>query len=59
MDIPLRIGEATTIMDRATGQPVAIIMTANENGHVKITVMAPPDVDVGKVREPRPPITLR
>jgi len=31
---------------------------AIENGQVKITVVAPPEVSVSKAIEPEPPITL-
>jgi hypothetical protein len=58
MHFSLRIGEVTTIMDPATGKHVTVIVTAIEDGRVTIKVMAPPEVDVGKVREPQPPITL-
>ena len=51
MYIPLKIGEATTIIDPATGEPVTVIVTAAEDGQATIQVVASSDVRVTKVRE--------
>jgi hypothetical protein len=51
MYIPLRIGETTTIMDPATGEPIIVRVDAIENGQATITVVAPPGTSVTKVRE--------
>ena len=51
MYIPLRIGETTTIMDPATGEPITVRVDAIEDGQATITVVAPPDVSVTKVSE--------
>ncbi len=57
MHIPLRVGETTTIMDPATGKRATVRVDAAENGQAKLTVVAPPEVSVGKVREPESPTT--
>lgn len=54
----LRIGKTTRIIDPATGRPVAVIVTAVENGKAPIKVVAPSEASVTKVREPEPPTTL-
>ena len=56
MYIPLKIGEATTILDPTTGGPVTVIVTAIENGGAEITVVTPPDVPVTNALDPEPPI---
>ena len=58
MYIPLKIGEATTIIDPATGEPVTVIVTAIEDGKATIHVAASPTVSVTKVRNPEPQTTL-
>ena len=60
MYIPLRIGETTTIMDPATGEPITVRVDAIGNGQATITVVAPPGTSVTKVREcgQEPPLTL-
>lgn len=58
MLIPLEVGETTTIMDPATGQPVTGRLDAIVSGKATITIIAPPDVSVCKLREQEPPITL-
>ena len=54
MYIPLKVGEATTILDPATGEPITVIVTAIEDGRVTIQVVAASDVPVAKVREESP-----
>jgi len=54
MYIPLKVGEATTILDPATGGPITIIVTAIEDGQATIRVVAPSDVPVTKVRDELP-----
>ena len=51
---PLRIGETTTIMDPATGEPITVRVDAIENGKATITVVAPPGTSVTTVREEQP-----
>ena len=58
MYIPLKIGEATTIIDPATGEPVTVIVTAAEDGQATIQVMAASDVPVTRVRESGSPARL-
>ena len=54
MYIPLKVGEATTILDPATDEPITVIVTAIEDGRVTIQVVAASDVPVAKVREESP-----
>ena len=56
--IPLKVGEATTILDPATGEPITVIVTAIEDGRVTIRVVAASDVPVAKVRDPEALPTL-
>ncbi len=49
--IPLKVGEATTILDPATDEPITVLVTAIEDGRATIRVVASPDVRVAKVRE--------
>ena len=57
--IPLKIGEATTILDPATDEPITVIVTAIEDGgRVTIRVVASSDVKVAKVRDPEALPTL-
>ena len=49
--IPLKVGEATTIQDPATGEPVTVIVTAIEDGRAANRVVTAPDVPVTKVRK--------
>ena len=56
--IPLKVGEATTILDPATGEPVTVIVTAIEDGQATIRVVAASDVRVSKVRDPEALPTL-
>ena len=58
MYIPLKIGEATTIIDPATGEPVTVIVTAAEDGKATIQVVAPSEVPVATVRDPEALPTL-
>ena len=51
MYIPLKVGEATTILDPATDEPITVIVTAIEDGQATIRVVAPADVPVTKVCE--------
>ena len=59
MYIPLKVGEATTILDPATSEPITVIVTAIEDGRATIRVLAPSDVPVAKVRDPEALPTLR
>jgi len=52
--IPLKVGEATTILDPATDEPVTVIVTAIEDGRVTIGVVAASDVPVATVHEELP-----
>ena len=52
--IPLKVGESTTILDPATGEPTTVIVTAIEDGKATIRVVAASDVPVAKVRESGP-----
>lgn len=54
MYIPLRVGEAISIVDPATNGPVTVIVTAIANGSVQMSWVAPPDVPVTKVRDEWP-----
>ena len=47
----IKIGEPTTIIDPATGEPVTVIVTAAEDGQATIQVVASSDVPVTRVRE--------
>ena len=49
MYIPLKVGEATTILDPATGEPITVIVTAIDDGRATIRVVAASDVPVTKV----------
>ena len=46
-----RIGETTTIMDPATGEPITVRVDAIGNGKATITVVALPGTSVTKVRD--------
>ena len=53
MDLAVKVGQTLTFTDPDTDEAVTVRVDAAENGQTKLTVLAPPEVSVGKVREPQ------
>jgi hypothetical protein len=53
MDYRVEAGKTLTLTDPETGESDAVRMMASEDGKATITVAAPPDVWVSKVRGPQ------